>query len=112
VDPVTRAVPLVAVLDNPKHELKPGMFAWVKIPAGMAIEELVVPPGALRTENNHDFVFVEDEAEPHKFRRVDVTIGRQTREWVTIASGLAPGQRVVVEGTFLLKSELLLEPEE
>lgn len=112
VDPVSRAVALVAVLDNSKHEFKPGMFARIKIPAGKSAEELVIPPGALRTEEKHDFVFVEDEHEPRKFHRVDVQVGRQTPDWITIASGLSPGQRVVVEGAFLLKSELLLEPEE
>ncbi len=112
VDPVTRSFPLVAILDNSKHEFKPGMFARIKIPAGNTTEELVVPPGALRTEDQHDFVFVEDEYEPRKFHRVDVKVGRHTPDWVTIASGLTPGQRVVVEGAFLLKSELLLEPEE
>jgi membrane fusion protein, heavy metal efflux system len=112
VDPVTRAVPLVALLDNPRHEFFPGMFAWIRIPAGRAEEALVVPPAALWTHDKHDFVFVEDETEPRKFHRVDVKVGKETPEGVTIASGLREGQRVVVEGVFLLKSELLLEPEE
>jgi len=112
VDPVTRSFPLVAILDNSRHEFKPGMFAWIKIPSGKTTEELVVPPGALRTEDRHDFVFVEDEHEPRKFHRVDVKVGRHITDWVTIGSGLTAGQRVVVEGAFLLKSELLLEPEE
>jgi multidrug efflux pump subunit AcrA (membrane-fusion protein) len=88
------------------------MFAWIKIPAGIAEDNLVVPPGALRTHDRQDFVFVEDAHEPRKFVRVDVTVGKKTPEWVTIASGLSAGQRVVVGGSFLLKSELLLEPEE
>jgi RND family efflux transporter MFP subunit len=112
VDRESRAVPLVALLDNPKHEFFPGMFAWVKIPAGHAEEALVVPPAAVRTHDKQDFVFVEDQYEPRTFHRVDVKVGRETPEGVTIASGLREGQRVVVEGVFLLKSELLLEPEE
>ncbi len=112
VDAETKAVTLVAHLDNARHEFKPGMFARIKIPAGQATEVLVVPSAALRTHDSQDFVFVEDELEPRKFHRVDVTIGKHTPEGVTIASGLIEGQRVVVEGAFLLKSELLLEPEE
>jgi RND family efflux transporter MFP subunit len=112
VDPESRAVPLVALLDNPKHEFFPGMFAWIKIPAGRAEEALVVPPAAVRTHDKQDFVFVEDDHEPRTFHRVDVKVGRETPEGVTIARGLREGQRVVVEGVFLLKSELLLEPEE
>jgi RND family efflux transporter MFP subunit len=112
VDPESRAVPIVALLDNPRHELYPGMFARIRIPAGKPDEALVVPAAALRTHDKQDFVFVEDEREPRKFRRVDVKVGRETPEGVTIAKGLTEGQRVVVRGVFLLKSELLLEPEE
>ncbi len=112
VDPETRAVPLVALIENPRHELFPGMFAWIRIPAGRPEEALVIPPAALRTHDRQSFVFVEDETEPRKFRRVDVKVGRETPEGVTITGGLKEGQRVVVEGVFLLKSELLLEPEE
>lgn len=112
VDPETRALPLIALLDNSRHEFKPGMFARITIPTGAAEEALVVPPGALRTQDQQDFVFVEDRDEPRKFRRVDVTVGKRTTDWVAIASGLEAGQRVVVEGSFLLKSELLLEPED
>src|SRR5262249_54844213 len=102
VDPESRAVPLVALLDNPRHEFFPGMFAWVRIPAGRAEEALVVPPSALRTHDRQDFVFVEDEYEPRTFHRVDVKVGRETPEGATIARGLREGQRVVVEGVFLL----------
>ena len=112
VDPESRAVPLVALLENPGHEFFPGMFAWIKIPAGRAEEALVVPPAAVWPHDKQDFVFVEDEHVPRKFHRVDVKVGRETPEGVTIARGLREGQRVVVEGVFLLKSELLLEPEE
>ena len=112
VDPESRAVPIIALIDNANHDLYPGMFARIKIPAGKPEEALVVPPAALRTHDQQSFVFVEDEREPRKFRRVDVKVGRETPEGVTIASGLTEGQRVVVRGVFLLKSELLLEPEE
>ena len=111
VDAQTRAVPLVALLDNSKHEFKPGMFARIKIPSGTADDDLVVPAAALCTHDRQDFVFVEDENEQRTFHRVDVVVGKKTPEWVTIASGLAAGQRVVVDRANLLKNELLLEQE-
>jgi cobalt-zinc-cadmium efflux system membrane fusion protein len=109
VDAQTRAVPLVALLDNAKHEFKPGMFARIKIPSGNAAERLVVPAAAIRTQDNQDFVFVVDADEPRTFHRVDVAVGMRTPEWVAIAGGLTAGQRIVVEGAFLLKNELLLD---
>ncbi len=108
----TGAVPIHAEFDNSKHEFKPGMLAWIKIPAGKEKEELVIPPGALLTHDRQDFVFVEDESEPRQFQRLDVKVGIATPEWMTITQGLQAGQRVVVEGSRLLKAELLLEPDE
>jgi len=112
VDAQTRAVPLVALLDNSKHVFKPGMFARIRIPAGTTGEELVVPAAALRTHDRHDFVFVVDAHDPRTFHRFDVVVGQRTPEWVTIDKGLTVQDRVVVEGAFLLKNELLLEQEE
>jgi cobalt-zinc-cadmium efflux system membrane fusion protein len=112
VDAQTRAVPLVALLDNAKHEFKPGMFARIKIPSGTAEEELVVPAAAIRTHDRRDFVFVVDADDPRTFHRADVVVGRRNPDWVTISTGLSAGQRVVVEGAFVLKNELLLEQEE
>jgi cobalt-zinc-cadmium efflux system membrane fusion protein len=112
VDAQTRAVPLIALLDNAKHEFKPGMFARIKIPSGTTGEELVVPAAAIRTHDSQDFVFAVDADVPRTFHRVDVVVGKRTSEWVTIATGLSKGQRIVVEGAFLLKNELLLEQEE
>ena len=112
VDAQTRAVPLVALLDNAKHEFRPGMFAWIKIPSGTTGDELVIPAAAIRTHDRQDFVFAVDTDDPRTFHRIDVVVGKRTPEWVTIASGLTEGQRIVVNGAFLLKNELLLEQEE
>lgn len=106
VDPATQAVPLVALLENSGHEFRPGMMAMITLPAGAAEEQLVVPAAAVRTHDQQPFVFVE--TEPRTFRRVDVKIGREVDDWVTIAEGLSLGQRVVADGSFLLKNEMLL----
>jgi multidrug efflux pump subunit AcrA (membrane-fusion protein) len=71
--------------------------------------KLVVPAAALRTQDRQDFVFVVDADDPRTFHRVDVVVGKRTPQWAAIATGLAAKQRVVVEGAFLLKNELLLD---
>ncbi|MSR57829.1 MAG: efflux RND transporter periplasmic adaptor subunit [Planctomycetaceae bacterium] len=107
VERETRAVPLIALLDNTQRYFKPGMFAWVSLPAGSSAEALAVPPAAVQMHDGQQFVFVEDG--PGSFHRVDVTVGARTPEWVAIDKGLDLDQRVVTQGAFLLKSELLLE---
>lgn len=110
VSAVSNAVPLVASLDNAGGRLRPGLFVRVAIPLEGEAEVLAVPEQGVMEHERRKFVFVEDGA--GRFRRVDVKTGREAEGWVEIRSGLKPGDRVVTEGAFLLKSELLLEREE
>ena len=56
------------------------------------------------------FVFIPEGK--NTFRRTDVETGLETSTGVEILTGLKAGQRVVDQGAFVLKSELLLEREE
>jgi cobalt-zinc-cadmium efflux system membrane fusion protein len=109
VSPETLAIPLVAELANPEHRFKPGMFVWVTVPMSEPRTVLAVQASAVLRHEGQTFVFVaQDDA---TFRRVDVTTGLETDAWIEISAGLQAGQRVVDEGAFYLKSELLLEHE-
>jgi multidrug efflux pump subunit AcrA (membrane-fusion protein) len=55
------------------------------------------------------FVFVPKGAD--SYERVDVQPGLRTDGLVEIVQGLREGDRVVAEGAFFLKSELLLQGE-
>ena len=39
--------------------------------------------------------------------RRPVTLGRRSGDKVEIVAGLAPGQRIIADGSFLLKSDVL-----
>jgi cobalt-zinc-cadmium efflux system membrane fusion protein len=110
VDSATRSVPLVAQLDNSAGRLKPGMFVWVEVPLESPRQALVVSPAAIMRHENQPFVFVPSGQDA--FRRVDVRLGLETRSAAEILAGLKEGDRVVDQGAFYLKSELLLESEE
>lgn len=110
ITPEKRAVPLVLELPNGDGRLKPGMFAWVRIPLEAPREALVVPAAAVQRHENQAMVFVP--TGPRAFRRVDVEVGIETGELVEIRQGLGEGEQVVARGAFFLKSELLLEREE
>jgi RND family efflux transporter MFP subunit len=110
VEAIKRSVPLVAELSNADGRLKPGMFVWAVIPLEPPHEALVVPAGAIMRHENQPFVFVPDG--DRRFRRVDVRLGIETTDQIEILSGLSAGDAVVDQGSFFLKSELLLEREE
>jgi membrane fusion protein (multidrug efflux system) len=100
VDPVTRSVIARALIPNPGGELKPGMFLTLRLRqprenVTMVSEESLVP------EEGKQFVFVVDAA--GKAARRQVSIGRRKPGSVEVLQGLTAGERVVVEGTQLVK---------
>ena len=109
VEADSRSVALVAELTNNDAHYKPGMFVWVDLPQGDLREVLAVPTSAVMRHEGKSFVFVPDG--PERFRRVGVTTGIESGDFVEVTRGLAVGQQVVSRGAFVLKSELLLEKE-
>jgi multidrug efflux pump subunit AcrA (membrane-fusion protein) len=110
VSPESNAIPLVAFVDNPDGDLRPGLYARVSVPLSKTRESLAVPAAALIEHEGQSFVF--EEVSPNEFLRRDVQTGERTDAWVEIRDGLADAAPVVVQGAFYLKSELLLEREE
>jgi membrane fusion protein (multidrug efflux system) len=96
VDPVSRTVTARALLPNPEGRLRPGMFMTVTLLREEA-EALVVPEQAIVPEQSRQFVYVVDDAGRVEKRAVET--GRRRPSLVEVVSGLAPGERVVAEGT-------------
>lgn len=105
VDRVSRALTVTASAPNPRRELKPGMYVEVGLPRGGSEAVLQVPASAVQRHEGKTFVFVHTGGD--EFHRKDVVLGREGGDRVEVKSGLTPGDVVVVEGGFILKSELL-----
>ncbi len=95
VDPVTRSIKVRARLPNQKGLLRPGMFLTV-IVSREPLPGLVVPEQALVPERGEVYVFVA--AGGRALRRV-VTVGRRSPGEVEVLTGVAAGERIVIEGT-------------
>jgi cobalt-zinc-cadmium efflux system membrane fusion protein len=86
------------------------MFATVRLSdphaAGSseaAPERPVVPEGAVQRDGEEFLAFVA--LGPNRFEVRELQIGRRAGGEVEVLAGLEEGERVVVEGAFLLKSE-------
>ncbi|PJZ58355.1 efflux RND transporter periplasmic adaptor subunit [Leptospira barantonii] len=101
VDPMTRTVKVRIVINNVDYKLKPGMFASVKFPEDTNSDTVVVPFNSIVTVEGQNYVFVEES--PHEFTRREVTLGISSMDRVNVIEGLTRGDRVVVEGSILLK---------
>lgn len=106
VEPRTRTVKVRVAVPNPTGELKPGMFATVKLTGttGRGRERLYVPTAAVQRDGDESIVFVP--RGERAFERREVRVGTPAGDWIGIEEGLAEGERVVTTGSFILKSEL------
>ncbi|MGE5124794.1 MAG: efflux RND transporter periplasmic adaptor subunit, partial [Betaproteobacteria bacterium] len=102
VDPTTRAVAVRVAARNPNGALRKDLYVRVTIQSRRDSTGLLAPVSALlRDDENLPFVFV---AKPDgSFGRRRVTIGTRVGDEQEIASGLAAGDQVVVEGGLFMQ---------
>lgn len=113
VDPERRVMRARVVLANADGSLKPGMSATARILGapetvdGGAAVVVTVPRGAIQAIDGAPFVFIEKSKGKYEMRAVER--GQDLAARVEIVRGLAAGEPVVSEGSFILKSEVLRE---
>lgn len=102
LDSVTRSVRARVSVTNAGLQLKPGMYATVRL-SSPSRKALTVPTPAVIRTGERSIVFVDMGASglmPH-----EVEIGRTTADYIEVLAGIEPGQRVVTSAQFLLESE-------
>jgi Cu(I)/Ag(I) efflux system membrane fusion protein len=92
---------------NPDMQLKPNMFAEVKIYGGPQADTLQIPAEALIRTGKRDTVVTA--LGDGRFQPVDVVVGAQSNGNVEILSGLEEGDEIVTSGQFLIDSESSLQ---
>lgn len=95
VDPVTRAVVVRAIIQNPDRALRPGMLMTVRLVTRQR-DALVVPESSLIQLGTATYVFkVSDD---RRAVRTQVTTGARRRGLVEILEGVSAGEVVITEG--------------
>jgi cobalt-zinc-cadmium efflux system membrane fusion protein len=110
LDPERRVLEARIVLPNPKGSLRPGMTATARILGAESQDAgtvLTVPRGAAQAIDGLSYVFVEKEKGKYWMRPVER--GADIEDSVEILRGLNGDETIVVDGTFILKSEVLRE---
>jgi cobalt-zinc-cadmium efflux system membrane fusion protein len=104
VDAGSRTIPVRMEVANSDQLLRPGMSATAWVPVGKISEQVItVPVAALQRIENEWLVFLPTGQDTFEIRPVGR--GRDLGTEIEIVSGLKAGERVVVEGAFLLKAE-------
>ena len=102
IDTTTGSVQLKGTFPNPRHDLWPGQFVNVRLVLGTRSKAVTVPEAAVQRSQDGVYVYVEDDASKTvRTQRISLT---QIQDGTAIVgSGLAAGERVVVDGQFKLK---------
>lgn len=103
----TRSARVRVSVANPNEVLKVGMFCQVDIASNTtaAPRQLMVPDAAIQRLGEKSVVFVDKGNGSFAVR--EITVGDKIDDHRLVLSGIAAGDRVVTNGSFVLKSQLL-----
>jgi len=109
VDPMTRHVLVRSLVDNSKRQLRPDMLVKTRLFSTETVHGIVIPASAIQKIGSQPCVFVRLDDTHYQARKV--TTGPDLDGRIVVTQGLKPGETVVTDGSFVLKSQALLAPE-
>ncbi len=111
VDPQTGSIRLRSVFPNPDKELLPGMFVRAFVRDQEAEKRIAIPQKSVSIEPGGEksvWIIDSEERARKKPVRTGAAVGNQ---WIVL-EGLEPGDRVIVEGTMMLREGAAVQPRE
>ncbi|MDQ2977494.1 MAG: efflux RND transporter periplasmic adaptor subunit [Acidobacteriota bacterium] len=108
IDSQTRTAQARIELANPGQQLKIGMYVNVAFGALGDAESSspTIPVGAVQNIGNQQTVFVAT-SDPNVFALRAVRLGQESTGYYQVLEGLNVGERIVTEGSFMLRAEWL-----
>jgi cobalt-zinc-cadmium efflux system membrane fusion protein len=101
VDPQLHRGLIRAEIEDPKHELLPGMFAAFVIVTGNPVSAAAVPLDSVVREGDGSMT-VWFAADHHHFTKRIVRVGLQQAGYDQILGGVRPGEQIVTKGAIFL----------
>ncbi len=115
IDTASRTLRVEATLDNAEELLSPGMFVDVQVVSPEKTHVIAIPSTAVYYQAYGDTIFVakefKDEKTGQTVKRAEqrfVRIGEARGDYVSILSGVQPGEEVVTSGVFKLSNGTML----
>ena len=110
IDPDTRSFAVRAVLDDPEHQLRPGLFGRLRLATGPPREAIVVPEAALIQQLTGAAVYLVADG---RAKLVQVETGQRVPAGVELTQGVGVDDQVVTSGQFRLRDgdAVLVQPQ-
>lgn len=105
IDARTRTLKARAAFDNEDQALRAHMFGIATVTVREQQPMLVVPKGAVQWDGCCNVVFVR--LTPTRFDARQVTLAAADADSLAVRAGVSAGEAVVVQGSYLLKTEIL-----
>jgi hypothetical protein len=106
LDSKSRTLKIRATIKNPHGKLKPGMVANAVLNVSLEGEPFVVPRSAIIDTGKRKVVWVQ--VNNKEFRAKTILAGTESEGYVEVKEGLMEGEKVVIEGNFLLDAQAQL----
>lgn len=104
IDSHTQTIKVTANIENKHQHLKFGMFINAKIHVPGNKEALLIPKSSIQTIEGKKVVFLQESDD--EFEVKEVVLGQDNGESFEVFKGVKEGQKIVGNGSFVLKSEL------
>lgn len=110
IDPVKRSAEVRLMVKNIRGQLRPGQSVSAVLQGlvpshGEKKEFYTIPSKSVHKIEGESIVFIQ--LEDGSFQAKKVTIGRSVDDRLEVLDGVSPTDRIVTDGSFLLKSEYL-----
>ena len=108
MDTKTGTLRVRAEFPNPQKNLRPGMFARIKVDTGVRPDSILVPERAVTELQGKNFVWVI--GSDNKATQRAVKVGETIGENVQIIEGIKSGERIVTEGLQKVREGAVVQP--
>ena len=107
----TRTIEVRAVLQNPKGQLKPGMFVagTLALASDKKDNTMVIPESAVLWTGERSVVYIKTSLENPTFEMREIKIGDAVNGGYIVLSGLESGDEIVTNGTFTVDAAAQLK---
>jgi RND family efflux transporter MFP subunit len=109
LDPNTGTMTGRAVFPNPDQALISGLFARTRLPGSNQYEALMIPDGAIGSDQTQRFAFVVNDQHTVEYRRVE--LGPIINGLRVILDGLKPEDWVIVNGVQRVRTGAKIDPQ-
>jgi RND family efflux transporter MFP subunit len=108
VEPGTGTMKMRGIFPNPQRLLTPGLFVRVRVPLGEPHRALLVTDRAIESDQGRKIVYVLNSDDTVEKRSVQ--LGKLHDGLRAIESGIAAGERMVIDGIHRVRPGLAVEP--